>query len=414
LSTTVADVRRSFLDEMSRQGAESVAEHSLLMPPGSEPMLVGAAVVPYAERFLRDRAHERLYAWAQRTVSFRKVRETGHYPLAHPLEVALSFVATGHPPVETGLALLAHAMHATLGVRLDDLMYRVPAGGPWAPELERYGVPSDHVVVWDRDLAFGWGAGRDVDGGYVFPYLPYRGGIVPLGAVGFDCRPGRYLVDGSLFLERLGFVAENARTPFEATALVPLVDALTGTAALDPSPVVHRTCASHLRTIRMMIADGVVPAAGGAGHELKMLIRTVAAATSRPWPPPELDRLMRAAEDCLDVLGYRLPRADRPDSDLSAWLSAAQRQLAQAEERVAARLVRSRSRIVLDDVRQETGLPVARITALADAAGVPVVGAAPPEAYSIRNQGFPFDLTNPLDARDLLVRSERPRMSRAR
>lgn len=387
-----ARLRRAYHRALAELGAAALPERPLLREPGRLPILVGSAVVPQTERILARRHETNLWAWSQRTLSLRKVRETGRYPLAHPFEIALAFVATGLSAPDRGLECFSRALAVTAGCSPADLLYRIPAAGPLGDLLRARGVPDSQLVTWSRDLTLGWGAGDDVEGQYVFPYLPYRSGVVPIGAIGFDLREGRVLVDGTLFLERLSFIAEEVATPYEGSALAPLgqaVDSCPGLAAL--APAARRRWVSHVRTIRALLEDQATTGASGAGHVLKSLIRALADAGVPPLSGDGFRALHEAAGVCLRALGSPASAPATTPELLADGYQRAYAQMQRAERTLRLRVQRTPSVPVnVDQVQQELGLGVPAISRVAAEYGAAVIYEPPEEAYSLRNQGYPF------------------------
>lgn len=176
-------------------------------------------------------------------------------------------------------------------------------------------------------------------------------------------RPG---IDVGLGLERIAMVLQDARHIHEIDSFRPSLDHLVGLTSVDDVGSV-RVVVDHLHATAMLVADGVLPSAGGRGHVLRRLIRRALGRLRRlDLPSKTLTELVPF------VIEGRLPlRPDlvdaRPviESVLTAEIEAFDRALRQGS-----RLLRRAIRRTLE--RSETVLPGESAFELYDACGMPL------------------------------------------
>ncbi len=137
-------------------------------------------------------------------------------------------------------------------------------------------------IYWDLGPEFGSGP-QDTVGGDGDRYLE----IWNLVFTGFDrqadgslAKLARPCIDTGMGLERLAFVAQGRRSPFETDLFSPIVEKAAALLNADPkdprNALGFRVIADHSRAAAMLMAEGIVPSNVERGYVLRRLVRRAA------------------------------------------------------------------------------------------------------------------------------------------
>lgn len=390
------ELKQQFIQANHLLGAETLSERPLVGAGGDTYFTVSTAAVHVNLFDQIGHIGCRRFAGVQRTFSMDKYEGAGKYPLANPLELMASVFSFNERDAVDCLAQPLKTALDIFQIEIRDIWFRVSGRDNIPSTLQSIGIAQDRIAISDRLKPLSLGANRP-GGEYIFLYARYRHGLVSLGAFGLIEYKQRFSLDSALFLDRVQFINENARSPFDSTLFLNTMPAVQFVLKTFLNDEQLRLWAVTIRCLVALMGDGGQIGHRGSGHVIKNMVRSIAyTLAGAALPSHQVEHLTRAAVQDLVLLGMDLtPQTGRISEQLSEWI-------ATYSIRIRRELQQSMHRILLPQLSpeeeqtllSERGLRRAWIRELREQAGLPVHQAD--HSSSLRNTAYPFKAEPPV------------------
>ena len=295
------DIRFTFLDFFSRRG-HTVIDGASLVPDGDDSVLFTSAgmqpLVPYFSG--RAHPHGRRLVDFQRCLRTSDIDEVGDPSHLTCFEMLGNWSLGDYLKTES-LGWSLELLTDGLGLDVERLCVSVFAGDPHAPFDQRsfdrwleLGIPPARVFPCGREHNW-WGPpGPDGPCGPDSEIFYWTGDGPPQGHPASDprwveiwnnvfiayeqtpdgtLRPlSEHNVDTGMGLERIACVVQGVASVYDTDLFRPIVDRVRDLGA-EPDERSERIVADHVRSVVLLIGDGVVPSNTGRGYVLRRLLR---------------------------------------------------------------------------------------------------------------------------------------------
>lgn len=345
----------------------------------------------------------------QKCFSSDKLDGTGKYPLATPYEYMSGFFRTKDKKLYSSIKEAISFLEEMINTEKHQLLFRSSSDEMLLEALSQNGILEKNIFVWKslKPLYIGKNRPR---GEYLYTYVRYNHGMVPVMTIGFIPHNGTYFIDSAFSIERCAMVREHVFSP-PLTSWYKNSWSFISQSSLSFSIEQKYQLIYLMRSVIALMSEGVFPSHHFRGHILKKLLKLICyTLTDIPYIGKEFFFLF-IKNTFIDIYGqvfYDEVCYQEISNEIYKYLQFYKKQSHIAIEKFK-RLLLSNSPI--DDLYrrgyEELGLSHEIIhQTLLEAGFQDIALSAFKPRFSLKNVGYPFDDSSEIDVDTLLKTSE--------
>lgn len=267
---------KKFIELAEKYEYIKLPEKPLVRNESQETFFIGSSIMANMNLFEENHQTPAKYYTVQRVFSSTRLDDIGIYPLAASFEVMLSIFRFMDESVYPSVEFIIEYLKESLHIDPNNLLFLAPYELGIREALISMGINKKNIISWNKSLPLK--LGNNIQQGYYLKlFMKYKHGIIPCATLGYVRRNNKLDVDSALFLERLSFVSKNRNHIYDDIFFIDTINEINNSNVLKNLDNTKKYLwANHIRSLLILLNDGLVASGKGKGHIINKITRKLA------------------------------------------------------------------------------------------------------------------------------------------